>query len=251
MAQRAEDVPLYSRTFQEQQSTEFIALRTSHPESLIKHAVNRLSNLTLERKALEELVQFRESSVHKGVGLPSGNEQPVILVQGYLGPIPYLLPLAHTLKEANFRPKRSGFFMNFALMGNHIRHLENTIEKVAKKHGKVKLVSHSLGGVIAKVAAQRHPDKIDSMIDLATPHRGPIYELVSNLMNKKDRDLLNQPLPENITFTNIFSSTDGIIGRDASITDDQRAIQVEVEGTHSGLAWNINAVINTVHALAT
>lgn len=249
MAQRAEELPPPVSAISPLRSIDSLPPPTIAIASYLRRMLDRMSNLASERRMFAELVEFQESSVYEGVGLPRGNGEGVILVEGYWGPELYLEPMAHTLDKVGFTPIHSGIRLNLGLVRRHSRRVEDTIVEAAEKYGEVKIVTHSLGGPIAKVAVQKHPDKVKSFVTIASPHNGLVHRLIGLLYNRADRELLHRPLPNHIGQTNIIVQ-DGVIGRRASISSDPRVAQIEAEGSHGGAAWNKNAVINTVHALA-
>jgi pimeloyl-ACP methyl ester carboxylesterase len=122
------------------------------------------------------------------------------------------------------------------------------IKQIAESTGrKVSLVGWSLGGVIAREAARRDPQKVRQVISIASPfcgnphanHVGPIYEWLSG--NKVDSPAATRrfalgALPLPVPSTAIYSRTDGITAwENCLVQSDHQSENVEVNSSHFGM----------------
>ncbi|MEL7197239.1 MAG: alpha/beta fold hydrolase [Pseudomonadota bacterium] len=119
---------------------------------------------------------------------------------------------------------------------------EERLDKVWRQEGrKVCVIGISLGGMFARVLAQRHPEKVDLVMTLGTPFSGDrrannawrVYEAINN--HKVD----NPPLKDNpsvkppVKTIAIWSKSDGIIAPECSRgRSDESDLAIEVPETH-------------------
>ncbi len=131
--------------------------------------------------------------------------------------------------------------------------VDQRIDEIYRKTGqKVSLVGWSLGGVMARNAARRIPEKIAHVITLGSPFDAQprnssiarVFKMVSghDPHHEDFQEILdyNRPAPpESVPTTSIFSKTDGIvhwsscIERPAPNTDN-----IEVYASHIGMGFN-------------
>ncbi len=53
-----------------------------------------------------------------------------------------------------------------------------------------------------------------------------------------EHGLLEAPLPPGVRLTSVFRGSDAVVRWNACIDADPQASAIEVNGTHTGLAWN-------------
>jgi len=186
---------------------------------------------------------------------PDGDNHPVLTLPGFLGGDGSTMLLRRFLGRKNYRaypwllgrnngPHSSG--ENGALLDKRICEIyEETGEKVS-------LVGWSLGGVMARNAARRIPDKVRQVITLGSPFEAhqnstsiaPIFRLISGRDPNADefREILDYnrpPPPVEVPSTAIFTKTDGVVHwegcveRPADNTDN-----IEVYVSHLGLGFS-------------
>src|ERR1035438_652263 len=121
-----------------------------------------------------EMVYLRLSPVYWGFGIPPGDGSAVVVIPGFLLTDLYLTEFRSWINRIGYKAYFSGIGLNAECPNLLIQHkLTETIEKAYKETGKkVHLVGHSLGGVIARAAASQMPDRIASVITMASPFRG-------------------------------------------------------------------------------
>jgi triacylglycerol lipase len=135
----------------------------------------------------------------------------------------------------------------------------------------VRIVGHSLGGMLARGVAARRPDLVSGIVTMGSPMLAPGAHHVSlarsvDLLVRLNRaglrglmtedcvagtcaqesfDQARAALPEGVDFTAIFSRRDGIVDWRACV--DPAALAVEVRSSHVGMAFD-PVVITAVSA---
>lgn len=213
-------------------------------------------------------VKLRSSAAYYGFGVPRGDRSAVVVIPGFLGYDTYLVELYTWLWRMRYKPYMSRIGHNADCPNILVDHLITTTQRAFDKTGRpVHLVGHSLGGVLARGVAMLHPDLVASVTTLGSPFRGvrvhPLVlgaaDLVRERIRKRSRrKSRRKPIeidcfttscmcgfsctwrddfPEEIPQTAIYTKTDGIVDWEMCVTGDPD-IDVEVKGTHCGLAWN-------------
>ncbi len=204
------------------------------------------------------------SPVYYGLGVPHGDGSAVVIIPGFLGTDLYLMELHAWLKRIGYRPYFSGIGVNAECPNLLIqRRLNSTIENaLIETKRKVHLVGHSLGGVIARSLAGQRPKEVASVITLAAPIRGTVAnrtvlhaaeavrmrilqehgegvlpDCYTGRCTCNFLDCLRRKVPEQMLETAIYTRHDGIVDWRYCRTMDP-AIDVEVPGTHIGMAFN-------------
>lgn len=211
-----------------------------------------------------EFLLLVTSPVYYGIGVPRGDGSAVVVIPGFLDWDAYLVVMKNWLKRIGYRPYYSGIGLNAECPNLIIeQRLNKTIDKARRESGgKVHLIGHSLGGIIARSIAGQRPKDIASVTTLASPFRGTVAhrsvlnstELVRRfiLLQHGPRVLpecytsrcscdfvqaLRRDLPASVSQTAIYTRQDGVVDWRYCVTGDPK-IDVEVSGTHTGLAFN-------------
>lgn len=218
-----------------------------------------------------EMLMLRAAPSYYGLGVPRGDDSGVLVIPGFLGTDLYLMEMYAWLRRIGYHAYFSGIGLNAECPNLLIqRRLNETIDRARlETGGKVHLIGHSLGGIIARSAASQRPDDIASVITLGSPFRGTVAhsrvlraaEMVrKNILRNNGPgvlpacytgrctcdflDSLRRDLPGSIGETAVYTRSDGVVDWHYCITGDA-SVDVEVPGTHIGLAFN-PAVYETI-----
>ncbi|MEK6321146.1 MAG: alpha/beta fold hydrolase [Acidobacteriota bacterium] len=205
---------------------------------------------------------LRSSPVYYGMGVPRGDGSAVIVIPGFMGTDTYLQEIYYWLRRIGYRPYMSRIGWNAECVNTLVERLSETITKAqVETRGKVHLIGHSLGGVLARSATAQRPDRIASVITLGAPFRGirshplvlrageRVRERIRRRNGQTEPDCftgyceceavasLKRGLPASIPQSAIYTKSDGIVDWRVCINDDP-ATDFEVSGTHVGLVFN-------------
>ncbi len=204
------------------------------------------------------------SPVYYGFGVEKGDGSPVIVVPGFLGTDIYLYELYFWLSRIGYKSYLSNIGWNADCLNTLSEKLIATIKKANKETGKkVHLVGHSLGGILSRSAATRHPELVESVITLASPFRGVrshpgVLEMSRRIRSrifKEEGKQIEYPdcftghcdcaavtamqkgLPKEINQTAVYTKSDGIVHWKSCVSRTETN-NFEVTGTHVGLVFN-------------
>jgi pimeloyl-ACP methyl ester carboxylesterase len=211
-----------------------------------------------------DFVLLLTSPVYYGSGVPRGDGSGVVLIQGLLDWDSSLAVMSSWLRRMHYRPYSSGIGLNADCPNLLLQYqLNQTIAKARRETGrKIHLIGHSLGGVIARSLASQRPEDVASVISLGAPFRGTVAhrsvlattELVRRFVLRRHGskvrpdcytgdctcdfvNSLRRDLPAGVAQTAIYTRHDGVVDWRYCITGDPD-VDVEVPGTHAGLAFN-------------
>jgi pimeloyl-ACP methyl ester carboxylesterase len=187
--------------------------------------------------------------------------EPVILVPGFLAGDGTLALMARSLRRRGFRTYRAHIHANVGCTLAAAAQLEARLEAIAVRRGsRVRIVGHSLGGLLARGLAVRRPDLVSGIVTLGSPMLAPgahhaslaasldvLVRLsragVHGLMSedcvaggcaRQSFEESREPVPPGVSFTAVYSRRDGIVDWRACI--DPLAEPVEVRTSHLGMA---------------
>jgi pimeloyl-ACP methyl ester carboxylesterase len=182
--------------------------------------------------------------------LVHGDGHPVLLLPGFLAGDVSTRPLRRFLRDLGYWAHRWKLGRNLGVRDDLEEKLSQRLEKVYAQHGKkVSLLGWSLGGVYARLLANRHPEKVRSVITLGSPFAADtrannswrLYEWITkerlDEVPQEKLRLVRQTPP--VPTTSIFSRTDGVTSWQTALEPEgPQAESVEVPGSHLGLGFN-------------
>ncbi len=189
---------------------------------------------------------------------PKGDGHPVLVLPGFTAGDTSTLPLRRFLD-------RLGYETLPWLVGTNTGSLEVQSRMVLRFYRLVRtyrqpltLIGQSLGGVFAREIARRFPDHVRSVVTLGSPFGAnagqgtsplvrQLFERLSGLTVREMRSRvrggrdIGAPIP--VPCTAIYSKTDGVVSWQSCLErDTPLAENVEIVGSHSGMAMNPAAV---------
>ncbi len=222
-----------------------------------------------------ELMQLLVDPVFYGLGIPHGDGSPVMLIPGFLAADRSLAALSGWLLRIGYASHHCGIRVaNVDCSDRALDRLERRAERLAASEGRaLTLIGHSRGGLFARALAARRPDIVAKVIALGSPLNGPFdisvptkaaVATVRTVLRTSGRarhpgcftDTCSCPFvrdftrqfPAEVAFTSIYTCTDGVIVWQTCPVPF--ADNIEVPGSHCGLAFNRHAYRHIAHALA-
>ena len=213
---------------------------------------------------------LRMSPVYYGAGVPRGDGGPVVVVPGFLCSDALLYELHGWLSRIGYTPYMSGIGMNIDCPTATARRLAATVERAYVETGRrVRIVGHSLGGMIGRRVTLESPHQVSQLIYLGTPiqkvHTHPAMVAAATFLASA-RGMLsgdqcfdsgcacdfledaNRPLDASIRHDAIYTRADGVVDWHDSREHETRRNH-EVGGTHIGLVYNPRAYRALGHIL--
>lgn len=182
-----------------------------------------------------------------------GDGHPVLVIPGMLANDASTAPLRGALESLGYDARGWGLGRNYGtrVAGADGEHLLGLIAKIHRETGKrVSLVGWSLGGILARLAAHRAPNRIRQVITLGSPfaaraNESPasrVYETVSGtrLGDAAPRAIMAElRKPLRTPFTAIYSKADGVCAWQGCIArESSKSENIEVLGSHCGMGTN-------------
>jgi pimeloyl-ACP methyl ester carboxylesterase len=231
---------------------------------------NHLGELRWQLDALRLLAH----PVLRGRDVPRGDGRQVVLLPGFLAGDYTLAPMAIWLRTIGYRPAGIGLLTNTGCSERIMERLEARAGALAGESGRrVALIGHSRGAHQAKALATRRPELISHVIGLggglseqlaiSAPtaaavslvrawHRRSADGRRNGCLTEDCRCSFTRdyaaPFPDGVSLTSIYSREDGVVRWQSCVVP--YADNVEVRGTHVGLALNPEAYITIATALA-
>jgi len=216
-------------------------------------------------RALAEIASLVSAAPYLALA-PRGDGHPVLVLPGLGGGDGSTLVIRRYLEAQGFATASWNLGRNLGpVMDNLSQRLAERLDSVRREAGgrKVSVVGWSLGGVYARLLAQRFPEQIRQVITLGSPIGGlPSASSAAGAMRQmyrgaidleqsaRLRRLVKEPLP-GVPGTAVYSRTDGIVPwQIARQTPSDLAENVEVYGSHIGLGFNASALYLLAERLA-
>jgi pimeloyl-ACP methyl ester carboxylesterase len=173
--------------------------------------------------------------------------RPVLVIPGFFASDTHTWALRKHLSDCGFTVYPWELGTNRGPRGDVLRQLARRVRTIAREHGEpVQLVGWSLGGLLARVAANRLRGHVSRVITLGSPLSGDpqcsrlsaLFERASgrSLVDRGVRRLLRES--HRVPVTSIFSRTDGVVAWQASAQPLGPCTCIEVESSHIGMVVN-------------
>jgi hypothetical protein len=176
---------------------------------------------------------------------PAGSG-PVLVIPGLLATDATTWPLRRRLAERGFHVYPWELGVNRGPRPGVLRQLAHRVRKIAREHGApVQLVGWSLGGVLARVIANRTRAYVSRVVTLGSPlsgdpscsRLGPVFRAACGKLDpRRVRRLLRES--KTVPVTSICSRSDGVVAWEASAEVGADGKVIAVESTHLGLVVN-------------
>jgi pimeloyl-ACP methyl ester carboxylesterase len=180
--------------------------------------------------------------------LPRGDGHPVMVLPGFAGSDDYNRPLIQFLKQLGYHAVgwKQGRNLGHSILDPH--RLGMRVAKLHEHEGRrISLVGHSLGGVFAREAARRHPERVRQVISLGSPigrNRGgasrldAVYFSLNRVPGQTDEAQWHIAPP--VPTTAVYSRGDGILDWRVALQCDghPQTENIEVWGSHNGMTLN-------------
>lgn len=192
-------------------------------------------------------------------GARDGAGQPVMVIPGILSSDSATALLRRTLDASGYRAHASELgFLTGIKAATLARAVDRLAAVAAAEQRKVALVGWSLGGLYARVLAQRHPELVELVMTLGTPFSGDrrannvwrLYEAIN------DHKVDAPPVPDDpavkppVPTIALWSRKDGVIAPAAARgLPHERDAEVEVPFHHFALASTRPAIDRVVTEL--
>lgn len=193
---------------------------------------------------------------------PRGDGHPVLALPGLFNADRSLVVLRRHLRRLGYRPYGWGLGRNLGArtIGAEDERLMARISELHQRTGEpVTLIGVSLGGIMPRVAAHRHPEQVRGVITISSPFAGlptatNVWRPYQWLSGERIDDpallarLAEAAAPLPVPSTAIWSRSDGLVNGLACRTGTCRA--VEVRSSHLWVQMRAEVLSAVAQALA-
>jgi pimeloyl-ACP methyl ester carboxylesterase len=191
---------------------------------------------------------------------PRGIGRRVLVLPGFTAGDVSTAPLRLALRALGHRPAPWGLGLNVGPDDETVRQLLRLLDRLVQQNGgPIDIVGWSLGGIMARLLALHHPDRVRQVVSLGSPIRiedpqANVSEAVQRLAqlsglqrNRRGHDLTEVPVPSTV----IYSRQDGVVAAASCLQPvGPTAENIEVRGAHIGLGHNPSVVWAVADRLA-
>ena len=209
-------------------------------------------------------ISLHSSPVYYGCVVPRGSGEPVVVVPGFLASDVSLVELYWWLSRVGYRPYFSNIGRNADCPDHIASLLLETIKRAHRETGqRVRVIGHSLGGMLGRHVALDYPEYVSLVISMGSPFRDSVkahpvlIAATAALRGVHGRRttknvkpscfsghctcafVKNMIAPEEygVAHFAIYSKNDGVVEWENCMEDDP-ALNDEVNCTHIGMAFH-------------
>ena len=191
-------------------------------------------------------------------GLPRGDGRIVLVIPAFLSGDWATAGLRAFLAHLGYRVETAGVALNMGPTSTLIRKLDRTLMRLAPPGAPIDVIGQSLGGILARDLAQRHPRQIRHVITLCSPIRVPITTPLAPaarlLSVTYDFDWLARRHaiagPLGVPVTALYSEDDGVVDWRECLQHDRPGCRdIRVFGAHATIGSSPSALTAIAHAL--
>jgi triacylglycerol lipase len=205
------------------------------------------------------------SPVFAGCGVPRGRGEPVVLVPGFLASDISMVELHQWLSRLGYRPYFSQIGRNADCPDHLATALLESVRHAQRETGQqVRLIGHSLGGMLARSVALSFPEHVAMVLSLGSPFRDvvrahPMVLGAADTLRQMSRsgriganirpscfsghctcpftkNMLN-PEDYQVPHFAVFSRNDGVVDWQSCL-ETEEDLNDEVHSTHIGMAFS-------------
>lgn len=218
-----------------------------------------------------ELARLLVDPVYRGEGVERGDGLPVLLMPGFLAGDTSLGVMSGWLERMGYEPHGSGMVFNVDCSNRALERLDARLADIHERSGRpVALIGHSRGAHFAKALAHRRRERVagvislgaglDTPFDISLPTKAAVAAARAFQTPRRQEGCFTErcgcgfardyagPFPDALPLTSIYSRGDGVVWWEACVVPYAR--NVEVTGSHVGLAFNRKAYRAVAAALA-
>jgi pimeloyl-ACP methyl ester carboxylesterase len=195
-----------------------------------------------------------------GRNVPRGDGHPVIVFPAFLYSDNMTRPLRRYLDACGYRTRGWGLGRCLEPSNEVLEGTAALVAETAQHYGrKVSLIGISLGGILAREAARRHPQLVRQVITLCSPFRLPTAsnaEVFFRLLSANHTDafahlLPTLSVPPPVPTTSIYTRADGIVAWQSCLNPETPLSEnIEVTGAHGTISRNRKALAIVAERLA-
>jgi pimeloyl-ACP methyl ester carboxylesterase len=202
--------------------------------------------------------------IFQGQGIPKGKREAVLLIPGFTAGDWTFKTMARWLQEIGYRTHLSGINFNVGCPQRKVQRTLRRLQEISKDAGgRIVIIGHSLGGLVACALARQRPDLVRDVIAIGSPLRSgwqavtpevrPALFAIHSFFQKFieapqgcgtercscdfSKETHGTQLPRGIRFTSIYSRQDGIV--DWRFASTENGDNYEVDGLHTDLVVNV------------
>ena len=202
--------------------------------------------------------------VFHGQGIPKGHRDSILLIPGFGSGDWTFNTMARWLQQIGYRTHLSGINLNVGCPQRKVERMLSRLEAISTDAGgRIVIIGHSLGGLVARALARQRPDLVRHVIAIGSPLRDgwqavtlevrPALFAIHSFFQKFietpehcgterctcdfSKEAGGGLLPPTVRFTSIYSRHDGIV--DWRFATAANGDSYEVDGLHTDLVVNV------------